>query len=470
MQSIKLPPDLERTLFDEQRDLANIEETKREQSRVLEAKKNAYEVIAQQLNNMKIEVERMENRKIAKDKLELYEIKLAVAEALEGRKIIKEKQVIVDAASAELQTANEALEPFEMKERELKKKKTVASKSEEEVNTKLSKNELAIKRMKEKVEESENAIVEARNEIRLVDEVRMRDETKLRQCERTLESAEELLANITEKIPELNERVEEAKVRQKELTTQGNVLDDDVRDMEGDLTSLSNEMKTKSRKMSELQNAKQIFRQKLNHLMTSGKCDARRIKDCLTLMDYFDREKEALLRTGQLKGEVYGPVGFYITVSSPLTAVLIEKCVPQRRQLSFLSTCDEDNRFLRDVIKRMHLDLDSFTMKNIDIPHPALPHSVLPSFRVLILFLSPVPFSCSSFLLFLSPVLPFSCSSFLLFLSPVPLRPDTSHLPFHLTFCLILPFLLPFLSLLPLHDAYVRDAPSMLQAAIQELQ
>jgi chromosome segregation ATPase len=354
---------------------------------VLEAKRNAFDVVAQQLSNMKLEVERMENRKIAKDKLELYEIKLAVAEALEGRRIINEKQAIVDTASAELQTANEALEPFEMKERDLKKKKTVASKSEEEVNTKLSKNELSVKRMKEKVEESENAIIEARNEIRLVDEVRMRDETKLRQCERTLETAEELLATIIEKIPELNERVEESKVRLKELSAQGNVLDDDLRDIEGDLTSLSNEMKTKTRKMNELQNAKQIFRQKLNHLMSSGKCDARRIKDCITLMDYFDREKESLLKSGQLKGEVYGPVGFYITVASPLATAMIEKCVPQRRQLSFLSTCDEDNRFIRDVIKRLNLDLDSFTMKNIDIPHPVLPRSLLTSFKVFFFFI-----------------------------------------------------------------------------------
>jgi chromosome segregation ATPase len=378
---------------------------------VLEAKRNAFDVVAQQLSNMKLEVERMENRKIAKDKLELYEIKLAVAEALEGRRIINEKQAIVDAASAELQTANEALEPFEMKERELKKKKTVASKSEEEVNTKLSKNELSIKRMKEKVEESENAIIEARNEIRLVDEVRMRDETKLRQCERTLETAEDLLATIIDKIPELNERVEESKVRLKELTSQGNVLDDDLRDIEGDLTSLSNEMKTKTRKMNELQNAKQIFRQKLNHLMSSGKCDARRIKDCITLMDYFDREKESLLKSGHLKGEIYGPVGFYITVACPLATAIIEKCVPQRRQLSFLSTCDEDNRVIRDMIKRLNLDLDSFTMKNIDIPHPVLPHSLLNSFKVVFV---------SFFLFFIFSI--FFFFLFFLFLVFLPLR------------------------------------------------
>ena len=69
LQSIKLPSDPERTLYDEQRDLANIEETKREQERVLEAKKCGFLVIMQQMTAMQVEVDRMKSRKADKEKL-----------------------------------------------------------------------------------------------------------------------------------------------------------------------------------------------------------------------------------------------------------------------------------------------------------------------------------------------------------------------------------------------------------------
>jgi chromosome segregation ATPase len=383
LQSIKLPSDPERTLYDEQRDLANIEETKREQERVLEAKKSGFLGIMQQMTAMQVEVDRMKSRKADKEKLELYEIKLIYEESKEGKRIIEMKQNDVNAAEEELTQAKLAVDPLEKKERELKKKQAVYIKNEENMDNVISKSELKVKRMKEKVEDLENTIEESHSELKLLDEIRKRDENELTKIEATIKATTEEIERRTKNIPQANLNLSEIKMKLIELNSNEATLSDDIGDTLNELNKYHNEIQTKTKKMGELKNAKQIFRQKMNNVMNSNKYDNKKIRDCLTLMDYFDREQDTLIANGTLRGEVYGPVGFYMKVSSPECVIMVEKSIPLKKLLSFVSSCDEDDRFVRSVIKRLNVDIDNFCMKNLEMPRPSHTENSFKSFKVI---------------------------------------------------------------------------------------
>lgn len=382
LQSIKLPSDPERTLYDEQRDLANIEETKREQERVLEAKKSGFLVIMQQMTTMQVEVDRMKNRKADKEKLELYEIKLIYEESKEGKRIIEMKQNDVNAAEEELVQAKLAVDPLEKKERELKKRQAVYIKNEDNMNNVISKSELKVRKMKEKVEDLETAIEESFSELKLLNEIRRRDENDLAKVELTVKATVEEIGRRTKNIPQANINLSEIKMKLIELNTKEASLSDDISDTSNDLSKYYNEIQAKTKKMGELKNAKQIFRQKMNNMMNSNRYDNRKIKDCLTLMDFFDREQETLISNGTLQGEVYGPVGFYMKVSSPECVVMIEKSIPLKKLLSFVSSCDEDDKYVRSVIKRLDIDVDNTCMRNLELPRPTFTEHSLSNFKV----------------------------------------------------------------------------------------
>ena len=315
--------------------------------------------------------------------IQKHEIKLIYEESKEGKRIIEMKQNDVNAAEEELTQAKLAVDPLEKKERELRKKQSVYIKNEENMNNVISKSELKVKRMKEKVEDLENIIEESHSELKLLDEIRKRDENELTKIEATIKGTTEEIGRRTKNIPQANLNLSEIKMKLIELNSNEATLSDDISDTSNELNKYHNEIQTKTKKMGELKNAKQIFRQKLNNMMNSNKYDNKKIRDCLTLMDYFDREQDTLIANGTLRGEVFGPVGFYMKVSSPECVIMIEKSVPLKKLLSFVSSCDEDDRFVRSVIKRLNVDIDNFCMKNLEMPRPTHTENSLKSFKVI---------------------------------------------------------------------------------------
>ena len=379
LQSINLPNNPERTLFEEQKDLANIEEAKRNQARILEAKRNVKEGLELQLSNMKIEVDRMESRKRALHSLELYEIALVVQEAKEGKKLINDKQKIADDAAVALSEAKVSVEPLEAKERELKKKKAVFVRNEEDMSNKVDKNDLKMRRMKEKVEDDENRIVEARNEMNLIDDLRNRDELKLQQYQKDLKKHNDILVAVTQKLPEINRLMSESKSRIVELLEMEININEEISDLTNELQGFDKIINVNSKKVGELIDSKQLFRQKLRYILSNGENNgnSRNIRDAMTLMDHLDREMESLLASGVLRSEVYGPVAMYLKVSSPVCAVIIEKSIPPKRWFSFVTSNDQDSDYIKKFMREKNIYLDVFTMKNTEILAPTFPRTVL---------------------------------------------------------------------------------------------
>ena len=84
------------------------------------------------MEGMKLEVERMKDREKALERLKYYEIKIAVEEAVAGRKIIDGKQVVLDEAKKVLKTAESMLKPMESAKEKLVKEEETCRKSVEQ--------------------------------------------------------------------------------------------------------------------------------------------------------------------------------------------------------------------------------------------------------------------------------------------------------------------------------------------------
>ena len=123
--------------------------------------------------------------------------------------------------------------------------------------------------------------------------------------------------------------------------------------------------------MAGLKDAKQIFAAKLRALGGSDNSwSSRSYQDAITALKWFDSEKDALYSSGKLQREIYGPVGMYMRVADPACALIIEKAVSVNRLLAFLVQTDSDQRLLSDQFKRLKIQIDVFTMKNLTLPPP----------------------------------------------------------------------------------------------------
>ena len=381
LQSIKHPDDAERTLFDEQRDLANIEEVKREQQRVLNAKTITYENAVKIMEGMRLEVERMEDRRKALQRLKLYEIKIAVEEAIAGRKVIDGKQAVLDEAKKVLKTAESAVRPMEIAKEKLIKEEEICRKSVEQAASAAQMCEKKAAKSKEYLEEEDESILMAKSELTLLDKIRKRDEQTLLTSQTALDTAAKLLEHHQKSIPDLQNVMADTKAKLVKYNNLESNLTDTVEDLKSELNEYENEIQKKKKKMNEFKSEREIFKQILFDLKSNSK-EGKRMNDCLKVMDYLDREEDRLLQSGELQSKIYGPVGYYMKARSPIAAVLIEKSVPDRRLLSFISTCDSDNHFLKNLLKRLGVDLDVFNMKNLELPPLPLTQSTLDSLRV----------------------------------------------------------------------------------------
>lgn len=255
----------------------------------------------------------------------------------------------------------------------------VLQKSADDFNTKVNKNDSKIKRMKEKLEEQETTVIEAGNEVNLVDELRKRDEDKLKTFQKELEKSEEIMATFHQKLPEIQRKMSESKSRISELGAMESDLNEKVGDMSNELNNMDKVIISNRKRVFELKDSKQLFKQKMEAVLKNNRNPT--IADSLALLNYLDREMEALQAQGKLRGEVYGPVAMHVQVTTDIAAVIIEKSCGFRRWYSFLTTCDEDSDYIKAYNKSKGLNIDIFTMKNLNLPHSTLSPQYLEGFK-----------------------------------------------------------------------------------------
>jgi hypothetical protein len=120
LQCIELADGSNRTLADEQDELATFQSADRVKRMEVNAKKIVVETLTRDVQSMEAEVQRMRQRTAMKELLELYRIKSAVVEAMDCEALVTAKQKEVNDAAEALNKAQTEIAPLESRERELK--------------------------------------------------------------------------------------------------------------------------------------------------------------------------------------------------------------------------------------------------------------------------------------------------------------------------------------------------------------
>jgi chromosome segregation ATPase len=95
------------------------------------------------------------------------------------------------------------------------------------------------------------------------------------------------------------------------------------------------------------------------------------VRQAMLALDWLDNNRERLRQTGQLRGEVYGPVAMHCSVADPACAAMLEKAIPMNKLMGFVAENDHDAMFLKNELRENRkIFVDIYTMKNIRINDP----------------------------------------------------------------------------------------------------
>lgn len=121
LKAIRIDKESDRTFYDEQVELAGIENVKVNNRRELNMKKATLEAQKVELRNLEAEKERMRQRNEDKELLQIYELKKLLHTVSGLNDEVKAKQALLENAQTRLQDEQALIGPLEAKERELKK-------------------------------------------------------------------------------------------------------------------------------------------------------------------------------------------------------------------------------------------------------------------------------------------------------------------------------------------------------------
>lgn len=311
LESIALPDDPERTLFDEQLVLSEQENNKSNHQRTLDEKKSAHANKVRELEGMHAEVQRIRARQEAQKQLDLYEVKLVIEQAREGKARVLEKQRLVDEANNALLEAEKIIQPLEAKVRDLSRKQETRKRTSEAANNSLKTVEKSIRDGTSDIENLENAIEFAKRELAYVDTEHQNLVNKLRDAEVKVKKIDEKLQVAVEGLPRAQEKLNTSMLEIDALRAQDTELNTELSDIEGLLNTKHETVTALTNRMTSLLDARQILRMKLSQLAKNrGGTWGQQVTNVLKAMDWLNSQDPKMF-----KQQVFGPVVSHMKVS-----------------------------------------------------------------------------------------------------------------------------------------------------------
>lgn len=354
LQAIKTQ-DGSKTLHDVQLELANVETAKREKQRQLESKKKTKETLEGQLAQMQKEVDRLNERLNMEKKHEMYQVKLIVKEFEIATELVNEKQEEVNRLDTELAQAQEAIQPLEQKEREMKRHLQKFTNSKESIHEKHSAAVLELGKLKNKVEELDVDIEKASGEIFSIEQQRRQNQQKLAQHIANIQRYEEDHKKATDSIPEVQARVKEVNDEIGRHQQHVYALEEESQNAQAEITSLNDSIAGCNLQMRNFRDPAQIFKQRMGSYRFS--------REVVTAMERTEKNRH------KFTAEVYGPVAMYMNVEDPAVAMILEKAIPANKLFGFVATNEADAQVLKSCFQGLKVDV--YTMKNrVTQPRP----------------------------------------------------------------------------------------------------
>jgi chromosome segregation ATPase len=359
LKAIQDPQD-EFSLADEQIELSKIQDNKEEYRRRRDAKQASVDSSQRELGAMKGQMVVMERREEVQQLLQDYEVRLLAAEVGELSDRFAEMQEQKDQKAALLQEERRRVGPLEQRERDLRRQQAARDKAVDDAVNMQKRIDDVLRTRTAAVDQREVDVDSMSQELVTLGKERQAKEATRNATEQRLADAQEMEAAALAQMPEIDAQIRELRALTDQLGERKAEEEDKARHLESRCSELREEVAAGKRALAGLQDFKQLYKQRLQRA-AQGPGPAR---GALAMLEFLEKNQDQLRQTGQLRGEVYGPVSMYCSVADSACATMVEKAIPVGRLLGFVTQCDEDATFLKDQRERCNWSVNIFTMKN----------------------------------------------------------------------------------------------------------
>lgn len=376
--------DSDRTLFDEQMELAGIETTKRDQERDLNAKQATFDKKQSELNRLELEVANVRQRQEKKILLKKYEVKKVVIQAKADRDKLNAKKEEWDKAEAERAEEEKKIAPLEKDE---SKAKLRLSQHDANVKTLIKKFSDSDKdagnireRVREKLEETQEAIMELGKleETRKTQEKRIAEgRVKVQRIEAEYQKAVSSVPEINDKISKLSDAIRIEKDAEAALAEEDNEIQNELR-------QLSDEKGALQSRIQRLEGSSGVFHTKLKKWAEQNHSYAL-LQHALKVFQLVSNNKEKWKQENKLKNDIIGPVAMYMQVEDETCAIILEKAIRHNFLLTYIITSADDEQFFKQQLNKNNLKADLYNISNITNEESKRPYkaSYLERFKAL---------------------------------------------------------------------------------------
>ena len=358
--------DEEKTLYDEQVALADVENDKRDKEQEKDTKQTVYDEFLNQLILMQREYDRFIERSETKKKLELYEIKLVFQQIKEMSNKVKEKQVLVDQATKLLLDAERAIQPLELRERELKKLQAIKAKNVDNSKEKMNTSERTMLSRKEDIAQAELTLDSVYTDLQLMDQQRKKIEDSRKVKIDDLKKAEKELLDLSDRLPEIHLKLEALSVDIRDIATRQEACQLAYDEKDGKLRNKKEELNGVKREIGNLKDSTEIFQRKVQ---STAPHQFR--QDTIKLISLL-RDQQQWKIDNKISHEIYGPISMYINVKDHAAAAMVEKCIPNNKLYGVIVQSDKDRIFLKRIFNERNMRVDIYTMYDINPSEGAL--------------------------------------------------------------------------------------------------
>lgn len=363
--------DTDRTLLDEQTELATHEKAKGDQERDLTAKQSTFDKKVSELSKLEAEVANVRQRQEKKELLKKYEVKKTVVQAKKDRDTLRVKSDALEKAKQEKEAEEQKIHPLQEAERDAKRKLDQHDATSKSLVGKYKGSEDRVSEMKLELKKASQASQDIVVDLDEFENNRKLAERKLADARARAKKAEADHAKAVEKVPAIESKLKQLNEEiQLEKEVEEN-LEEEIKEIANKIGELNGKKNSLNSRVQKHQDSTSAFKAKL-------KTWADRFKDkvvtnALKIFEHIHTNKEAWKQQKKLKGEVYGPAAYYMQVDDISCAVILEKAINRNTLLScYITEHIDDERFLKAEMVKLGQSLrdrdlraDYYTVTNI---------------------------------------------------------------------------------------------------------
>jgi len=357
LQNILSEEDSERTLYDVQQDLNDIEKSKQNKGREVNSKREQLQTCEMMINGMQGEVDAMRRQDQYRVQLEKYQLHRVIIETQELKKDVEQKQALVDAAEATLQVAQASIAPLEGEERDLRLMADKQDRAQSGAVERLKKADAIVVSNRAKIEATDIELGISSENIHSLDSIRASKQKQLQRAQSEEAQKQLELEKITALAEGSLDKIKALKAEQLEVEKTKEEADERSHELETFVDEKRHvEQRLRSR-LSSMQDPHQQYRLELEK-------NKHQWKDEVKAMDHIQR------KPGDFQQPVIGPLGMCISAKDPDVAALINLQLMADVN-AFIVQNDADQAQLRRIAPSCRI----YTVKREDVEPFRSPYS-----------------------------------------------------------------------------------------------